>query len=165
MKGKYCEKFDDQIFMKVCFLIALLSYSVVLSAASPLKSESQTSVWINQSKKHLQAVVHSEKQGKASLDLHKARSPEGLYRYHPLSGYIEFDDGSWVLLLSHTAHLEDGIGHASVLRTSNGTYYSNRGNHNPKILLYSKVEIKSLRDFLASFGLDDKGQKQPRVKM
>lgn len=123
----------------------------------------KTDMWIKKTLLTLSKMENPAREGKSWLE--RARTLTEKFSYSPLSGYIEFADGSWVYLVSHTKMLDDGIGHASVVRTSSGKYYSNKGNCNTNLFLYSPVEIKSLASFLNSYGRDNKGMKTLWVEL
>jgi len=83
-------------------------------------------------------------------------SPKGGHDYFffpKRNGMIRFKDGSWICITSHSAHADDGIGDITLIKTSEGEYFVNRGHCCPKLGIRSTAEmIGTLDSFLATKG-------------
>ena len=77
---------------------------------------------------------------------------------YPKKGYLKFADGSWVLLTSHSVHADDGLDDITLIRTSSGEYYFNRGHCCLPILLSSSKKVETLEDFLKTHGKGGQGK-------
>ena len=120
--------------------------------------------WLEWRYSQLAAVENPTKIRKSDLDQSEKPNRDGLFRMYPEKGFLSFPDGSWVLLTSHSAHAEDGLADISLIRTSAGEYYSNRGHCCLPILLYSKERVVSLDGFLKTTGKGEKGQETPWIR-
>lgn len=120
--------------------------------------------WLEKKHTQLSAVEDPASIRKVGLDQSEEPKQEGLYTLYPKKGYIQFEDGSWVLLTSHSAHADDGLADISLIRTSDGDYFSNRGHCCLPILLFSEGKVTSLDSFLKTTGKGPKAMSTPWIK-
>ncbi len=143
--------------------IALLLF---VTGGSVLASQKKASIATWLEKKHAQLSAVEVPTSIRRVDLNQSEKPnkDGVFRMYPKKGYLEFADGSWVLLTSHSAHAEDGLSDISLIRTSTGEYYSNRGHCCLPILLFSDKKVASLEDFLKTTGKGAKAKPTSWIK-
>lgn len=116
-----------------------------------------TDEWLVLRHSQIEAYTDISKVSLAKLVGSPSRNKRGYYEYNPSkNGLIKFKDGSWVIITSHSVHKEDGIGDISLIKTSEGKYYTNRGHYCASLLMRSKIHIKSLKGFLSSVCVGDK---------
>ena len=146
--------------------LTLLVTITLLALSSSLLAGQRKSVegWLEQKHAQLSSVEEPSSIRKVVLDHSEEPNKDGYFRMYPKKGYLEFADGSWILLTSHSAHAEDGLPDISLIRTSTGEYYSNRGHCCLPILLFSKERIVSLEGFLKTTGKGAEAKPTPWIK-
>ena len=120
--------------------------------------------WLEEKHAQLAAVVDPASIRKVALDHSDEADKDGYFSMYPKSGYLEFTDGSWVLLTSHSAHAEDGLPDITLIRTSTGEYYTNSGHCCVPILLFSQSKVDSLEGFLKTTGKGAQAAPTPWIK-
>jgi hypothetical protein len=132
----------------------LVTVTLFLMVGSLLAGQKKKTVdgWLEEKYAQLAAVEDPSSIRKVELEQSEEPNKDGYFRMYPKKGYLKFADGSWVLLTSHSAHAEDGLPDISLIRTSTGEYYSNRGHCCLPILLFSKTRVVSLEGFLKTTG-------------
>jgi len=145
-------------------IVTLLTALACLAAGSSLlagQNKKTVDGWLEEKQAQLAAVEDPSSIRKVNLDQHNEADKDGHFSMSPKNGYLEFADGSWVLLTSHSAHADDGLSDISLIRTSTGEYYMNRGHCCLPILLFSKVRVISLEGFLKTTGKGAKAEPTP----
>ena len=147
----------------ITLLVATIS---VVMGSSLFAGQKKRTVdaWLEQKYAQLAAVEEPASIRKVDLDESEEPDKDGYFSMHPKMGYLEFDDGSWVLLTSHSAHAGDGLPDISLIRTSSGEYFSNRGHCCLPILLFSKERVISLEGFLKATGRGAKAKSTPWIR-
>jgi len=120
--------------------------------------------WLEDKHEQLSGVEDPSSIRKVDLDHSEEPDGDGYFSMHPKRGYLEFTDGSWVLLTSHSAHSKDGLPDISLIRTSTGEYYTNSGHCCLPILLFSTSKVVSLEGFLKTTGKGAKAGPTPWIK-
>ena len=128
------------------------------SGAAAPKSDKQ---WL-ETKHGLLAAVESVT-NLTSVGLNSGGERSGVtFTYSPKKdGLLVFEDGSWVLLESHSINEEDGLGDLTLIRTSEGKYHLNRGHVCGLLNLEAKERITSLATFLKAKGKGAKAKPVP----
>ena len=140
-------------------LIAITVISATLvSVAAGGKQSVTIEAWLQKRRTQLAAVEDHAKIRVVELDQSEKKNKDGQYRMYLEKGFLKFSDGSWVLLTSHSAHAEDGLADISLIRTSTGEFYSNRGHCCLPILLFSEKKVESLKGFLETHGKGGEGK-------
>jgi len=134
-----------------------------LAGSSLLAGQNKKTVdgWLEEKHAQLAAVEDPSSIRKVDLDQSNEADRDGHFSMYPKNGYLEFADGSWVLLTSHSVHADDGLPDISLIRTSTGEYYTNRGHSCLPILLFSKLRVISLEGFLKTTGKGAKAEPTP----
>ena len=141
---------------KTIATLLILAHASPLIAGNKIKSDAE---WMNLKYKQLAAVKNVAKVKHVGLTDPGDKGADGLYTYFPKgNGRIVFVDKSWVLLVSHSLHAEDGLGDLTLVRASDGKYYVNKGHVCSKLILETKGEITSLRTFLNAKGKGPKAE-------
>lgn len=141
-----------------------LTVFLCFSNAFAGKKKPTMEAWLEQRYARLSAVEEPSKIRRSALDHSDDRDRNGLFSMYPDNGYVEFSDQSWVLLTSHSAHKEDGLHDISLIRTSEGEYYYNKGHCCLPILLFSKVKVTTLDLFLKTTGKGGEAKATPWIK-
>ena len=81
-----------------------------------------------------------------------------VYSHRNLGRLVYFDDGSWVIGMSHSTHTRDGLGDLTIIRTSNDKYYVNNGHVCDCLYLKTKNKVTSLETFLKTCGNGPHGE-------
>ena len=146
--------------------ITILTVLICFITGDDLLAEKKKTAdsWLEAKHAQLTAVENPFLIRKADLDQSERPDKDGFFSMHPKKGYLKFSDGSWVLLTSHSAHAEDGLPDISLIRTSTGEYYTNRGHCCLPILLFSKVKVISLESFLKTTGKGPKAKPTQWIK-
>lgn len=150
--------------MKALTLLTVLTCLMVSSSLLAGQSKKTVEGWLEE--KHTQLAAVDDPSSIRKVDLNQSDKPnkDGFFRMYPKNGYLEFADGSWVLLTSLSAHAEDGLPDISLIRTSTGEYYTNNGHCCLPILLFSKSRVDSLEDFLKTTGKGAKAESTQWLK-
>lgn len=136
--------------------IAILAVSTLIFAEGKTKTDAQ---WLKTKYKKLAAIKDPAKVNNIGLRVPKDKGHDDLYMYFPKgNGRIVFVDKSWILLVSHSSHAEDGIGDLTLIRASDGKCYVNKGYVCDKLILETKEKIVSLETFLKSTGKGPKAE-------
>ena len=145
--------------MKMLYGILIqLACATFSHAGDKIKADAE---WLRLKYDQLAAVTNVEKVLNVGLRPSGSKDARGAYTYYPQSGRIVFDDGSWVLLVSHSIHAEDGLGDMTLVRTSEGNYFVTRGHVCEKLILETKEKIASLGTFLRAKGKGAKAEPIP----
>ena len=108
--------------------IALLATMLAASAHAGEKVKSDAA-WLKQKHTQLSAVKSVTNLTNVGLWTSGFKQKDGKYGYSPNgNGLIVFQDRTWVLIVSHSLHAEDGLGDLTLIRTSDGRYLLNRGH-------------------------------------
>ena len=122
-------------------------------AGSTVKSDAE---WLTQTHAQLaevKSVTSLTNVGLQAFGDKEPPPPEGRYSCSPRgNGMILFEDKTWVLLVSHSRHTEDGIGDLTLVRTSDGRFLVNKGHVCGNLLLDVREKITSLTTFLKATG-------------
>ncbi len=130
---------------------------ILSSAALAGKKRMTTDEWLVLRHSQIEAYTDISKVPLAKLVCSPSKNKSGYYEYSPSrNGLIKFKDGTWVIITSHSMHKEDGIGDISLIKTSEGKYYTNMGHNCSSLMMRSKVHITSLKGFLSSVCVGDK---------
>jgi hypothetical protein len=138
--------------MKSALVIAITLWFLpcgnLLAGQKPVPVES----WLQDKHNQLAAVGEPASIKRSKLSQSAEPDKDGLYSMYPENGFLQFPDGSWILLTSHSAHKEDGLPDVTLIRTSKGEFYYNLGHCCLPILLFSKEKVDSLDTFLKTTG-------------
>ena len=140
--------------MKMTTNAVLITLALMVAMGSLLAGQVKKTVanWLVDKHAQLASVKDPNSIRRVALDQSAEPNKEGFFSMHPKNGHIEFSDGSWVLLTSHSAHSEDGLPDISLIRTSTDEYYTNHGHCCLPILPFSKEKVDSLERFLKTTG-------------
>lgn len=152
--------------MKI-FLTLLLCLSVTSVIAFAGKKRMTTDQWLvlrhSQLEKH--AGITKIPRSKLNGPYPEEKDKRGYFTYHPArNGLIRFQDGSWVILTSNSVHKENGVGDITLVKTSTGKFYANRGHCCLTLMIRSESKITSLKVFLSSHGLGPNAEPTPWVE-
>jgi hypothetical protein len=115
--------------------------------------------WLKRKHKQLVAVKDPSKVKSVGMWSSGDKDSDEQYTYFPNgNGRIVFEDKSWVLIVSHSIHQEDGLGDLTLVRASAGKYYVNKGHVCNKLILETKEKITSLETFLKAKGKGSKAE-------
>ena len=115
--------------------------------------------WLKQKYAQLVAVKSVTNRTNVGLWTSGDRQADGKYGYFPKgNGLILFEDKTWVLIVSHSMHAEDGLGDLTLIRTCDGRYLVNKGHVCDKLILDAPEKIVSLETFLKATGKGAKGE-------
>ena len=123
--------------MNLRLVVATFIIVALTSVADAGEKRLTIDEWLVQKRAQLAKVEDPTKIRSVALDQSEEQNKDGLYRMYLKKGYLKFSDGRWLLLTSHSAHAEDGLADISLIRTSTGEFYSNRGHCCLPILLFS----------------------------
>jgi hypothetical protein len=147
----------QSVIMKIIVkTLLLLTVTIPVYAATNVTADMG---WLKLKYKQLAAIKEIDK-------INQVRFPtsddKGSYSYYPSgNGRIVFKDNSWVLLVSHSIHAEDALGDLTLVRTSDGKYFVNKGHVCNTLLLETKEKITSLKTFLDAKGRGAKSEPVP----
>lgn len=144
--------------MEVITLLIVLTSFMVSGSLLAGQGKKTLEGWLEEKHAQLAAVDDPSSIRKGDLSQSEKPNKDGFFSMYPKKGYLEFADGSWVLLTSHSAHAEDGLPDISLIRTSTGEYYTNSGHCCLPILLFSMSKVASLEDFLKTTGKGAKAE-------
>jgi hypothetical protein len=150
--------------MKLLTILAVFTCFMVGGILFAGQNKKTVDAWLEEKHAQLSTVADPSSIRKVSLAHSDKPNKDGYFSLYPKSGYLEFADGNWVLLTSHSVHAEDGLPDISLIRTSTGEYYTNRGHCCLPILLFSKSVVGSLEDFLKTTGKGAKAEATPWIK-
>lgn len=110
-------------------------------------------LWISTQHKKLSAINDPSKIKEIGIVSPDKKDAKGNYTYYPNgNGKITFEDKTWILIVSHSMHEEDGLNDITLIRTSDGKFYTNKGHVCGKLILETKEKIVSLETFLKTTG-------------
>jgi hypothetical protein len=138
--------------------IVLLALMLAASVHAGEKAKSDAE-WLKQKHAQLSAVKSVTNLTNVGLWTSGNKQADGRFGYFPNgNGLIVFDDKTWVLIISHSMHAEDGLEDLTLIRTSDDRFLSNRGHVCDKLILDAPEKITSLETFLRATGKGAKGE-------
>lgn len=142
------------------FLAIIICHFTIVSAGRAGKKRQTTDEWLVMRHTQIEKRLETGQVPKSGLRGSYARNKDGYRDFFPKrNGLIRFADGSWVVITSHSIHKGSGVGDVTLVKTSTGKYYVNRGHCCLSMIIRSKKErIASLADFLATKGVGPKGE-------
>jgi hypothetical protein len=133
----------------ITVVVLALTGFLTLGGESP-KSEA---AWFRQKYEGLAAITTVTNVTKVGLWSSGDKYSNGLYGYFPKgNGLIVFEDKTWVLIVSHSVHADDGLRDLTMIRTSHNRYFVNRGHVCSTLMLDAPEKIISLETFLKTTG-------------
>lgn len=144
---------------------AIVIILLFLTVTFPVFAETNVTAdagWLKLKYKQLAAIKEIDKINKVRFPSSDDKDATGQYSYYPSgNGRIVFKDNSWVLLVSHSIHAEDALGDLTLVRTSDGKYFVNKGHVCGTLILETKEKITSLKTFLNAKGKGAKADPVP----
>lgn len=143
--------------MKTIVTVLLIAlFAATTLAGEKIKSDAE---WLKMKHKQLAAVKDPAKVKSVGLWTSGDKRADGQYGYFPKGdGLILFEDKTWVLIVSHSMHAEDGLSDLTLIRASDGKHYVNKGHVCDKLILDAPEKIISLESFLKAKGKGSKAE-------